>query len=144
MSEIAFHPSGEKDKRATAMNNLLILAREKAGTELMYRDGIVSKIRQLLKFERNEEIIATAIRIVAELCKDDVDRMTKTVQELGIPWVLEMINGRVLDRVNAAQYCMQVYNDAVNKHLCLYDRFEDNGFIFPKIVDNIEHLQWNG
>ncbi|XP_012288302.1 protein unc-45 homolog B [Orussus abietinus] len=108
MFEVAFDISKDKEHRESGMNNLLVLAKERAGAEVMFKEGIVSKIMKLLKIEKNEEILITAIRIVAELCKNNADRQTQIIKELGLPWFLEMINSKNQERVNAAQYCMQI------------------------------------
>ncbi|KAG7212653.1 hypothetical protein KM043_012936 [Ampulex compressa] len=107
MFEVAFNMTVDKDKRETAMHNLLVLARERSGAEAIFNIGIVQKISSLQKFEKNEEIITTMIRIVAELCKDNVDRTEKILKNIGIPWCLEMIDSKLSDRVNAGQYCLQ-------------------------------------
>ncbi|KOC64160.1 Protein unc-45 like protein B [Habropoda laboriosa] len=107
MMDIAFDLKGTNEKRETAMNNLLVLARERAGAEIMYNDGIINKITQTLKLEKNEEIITIAIRIIAELCKDNISRTESVLKNIGIPWCLEMINSQITERVNAAQYYLQ-------------------------------------
>lgn len=108
MMDIAFEFKGDIEKRETAMNNLLVLVRERAGAETMFNSGIISKITKTLKFEKNEEIITIAIRIIAELCKDNTSRTEYILKEIGVPWCLEMINSKISERVNAAQYCLQV------------------------------------
>lgn len=119
MMNIAFEMKGDNEKRETAMNNLLVLARERAGAEVMFNDGIVPQITKTLKLEKNEEIITIAIRIIAELCKDNVNRTEIIIKDIGIPWCLEMINSKVSERVNAAQYCIQVSISTEYKYLLL-------------------------
>lgn len=119
MMNIAFEANGDSEKRETAMNNLLVLARERAGADIMFKEGIVNKITRMLKTEKNNEILTTAIRIIAELCKNNIDRTKSIVRDIGIPWFLEMINSKFSERVNAAQYCLQtilnVYSGMENK-----------------------------
>ncbi|XP_076249019.1 unc-45 myosin chaperone [Calliopsis andreniformis] len=107
MMDIAFETKGDNEKRETAMNNLLVLARERAGSEIMFNEGVVSKIIKMIKLEKCEEIIVIGIRIIAELCKNNISRMEKIVKDIGIPWCLEMINSKLTERVNAAQYFLQ-------------------------------------
>ncbi|OAD61880.1 Protein unc-45 like protein B [Eufriesea mexicana] len=107
MMDIAFEMKEDNEKRETAMNNLLVLARERAGAEIMFNDEIVSKIIKMLKLEKHEEIIIIAIRIIAELCKDNIQRTENILKHIGIPWCLEIINSKLIERVNAAQYCLQ-------------------------------------
>lgn len=108
MFELAFDISTDKEKRETAMNNLLVLAREKAGAEVMFKQGVSTKIHKLLKSEKNEEIILAAIRILAELCKESIERTESMLKDIGIPWFLDVLNSKHEDRVNAGQYCIQV------------------------------------
>lgn len=109
MFDVAFNLESDKEKRAAALNNLLVLSRERAGAEVMFKDGIITKILKLLKIEKNnDEIITSSIRIIAELCKNNVEHTEISIREIGIPWFLEMINSNNEERVNAAQYCMQV------------------------------------
>lgn len=111
MFELAFDIKLDKDKRETAMNNLLVLAKERAGAELMYNQGISLKIHNLLKSEKNEVIVVAGIRILAELCKDNIERTEKILKDIGIPWFLDILNSKNEERVNAGQYCVQVrYN----------------------------------
>lgn len=107
MFKLAFDLTTDKEKRETSMNNLLVLSREKAGAEVMFKEGVITRICKLLKVEKSEEINVAAIRIIAELCKDNVERTKSVLQEVGIPWFLEMINSKKEERVNAAQHCMQ-------------------------------------
>lgn len=108
MLDLAFNTSLDKEKRETAMNNILVLARERAGAEEIFKEGGVSKITKLLKVENNEEIICSAIRIIAELCVNNVNRTESIIKDIGVPWCLEMINSKHKERVNASQYCLQV------------------------------------
>ena len=108
MFEVAFDLKTDKEKKETAMNNLLVLARESAGAEVMYKEGITHKLIKLFKLEKNDEIVIPAIRIVGELCKNRPDRTDKVMADIGIPWFLEMLNSNNEERVMAAQHCMQV------------------------------------
>ncbi|KAK1127770.1 hypothetical protein K0M31_003256 [Melipona bicolor] len=119
MMDIAFEIKGDNEKRETAMNNLLVLARERAGAEIMFNDGIVSKITKILKLEKNEEIITIGVRIIAELCQNNIDRTENIIRQIGIPWCLELFNSKLVERVNATQYCLQTilntYSGMTNK-----------------------------
>lgn len=108
MFDVAFNMESDKEKRETAMNNLLVLSREKSGAEIMFSENIITKIIQLLKLDKNDDVIIAAIRIIAELCKDNVIRTDSLIREVGVPWFLDMVNSKNEERVNAAQYCMQV------------------------------------
>lgn len=107
MLDLAFNVNADKEKRETAMNNLLVLAREKAGAEEIFKQKGF-KIAELVKIEKSEEVICSAIRIVGELCKNNISRTEFIIKNLGVSWYLEMMNSTSTERVNASQYCLQV------------------------------------
>jgi protein unc-45 len=49
MFDIVFNMEAESEKREKAADNLIVLAREKAGAELLFKEGVVQKIARLLK-----------------------------------------------------------------------------------------------
>lgn len=92
--EIAFDFSSTLEKRENATTNLLVLAKENAGTtfitiilsiqihnvsiiggELLVKEGIFEKISALLKRETTPSIVITSIRIVSALCKGNLSRV---------------------------------------------------------------------
>lgn len=107
MSDIVFEYSGDQDKRKSAANNLLVLARDGVCTDLMIEKGVVQKIVQLIKCEKCEEILCNAIRTIDEMCKKSPTRTKQILQVVGIPWFLDVLDSRVEQRVSAAQHCMQ-------------------------------------
>lgn len=108
MFKLAFDIQEDSEKREKAMTNLLVLAKETSGADIMLKNGVVHKIQQLLKVEKNPEIYVNAIRCISQLCKRNVDRTKAVLKIVGIPWVLEIIDSENEERVNAAQYCLQV------------------------------------
>lgn len=111
MFKLAFKLEEDKDKREKAMSNLLVLTKENTAADIMIKSGIVHKIQQLLKVEKNLDIYSNAIRIISQLCKKNVDRTKQVIKVVGIPWFLEVIDSDNEDRVNAAQYCLQTILD---------------------------------
>ncbi|XP_011685099.1 PREDICTED: protein unc-45 homolog B [Wasmannia auropunctata] len=107
MLDLAFNASGDKEKREIALNNLLVLARERAGAEEIFKQEGVLKIAQLVKVEKNVEMVCSAIRIVGELCKNNIGRTESIIKDIGLPWFLETMNSTSTERVNASQYCIQ-------------------------------------
>lgn len=108
MFKLAFTLTEDKEKREKAMGNLLVLAKENAGADIMIKNGVVHKIQQLLKVEKNPEIYVNAIRVISQLCKRNIERTKLIIQIVGIPWILEIIDSNHQEVVNAAQYCLQV------------------------------------
>lgn len=107
MFQIAFDLAAAKEKREQAMNNIVVLARETAGAEIMMKEGLVHQIGKLLKVEKNNDIITNAIRAIDTVCTKSEDRTKTVIKELGIPWFLQILDSNIEERVSAAQHCMQ-------------------------------------
>ncbi|XP_054271467.1 protein unc-45 homolog B isoform X1 [Macrosteles quadrilineatus] len=107
MFEIAFDFQQTKDKRESAMNNILVLSRDSAGSSALVDAGVIQKIGSLLKVEKNNDIFLSGVRIVGELCRGSLQRTKKVLVELGIPWFLDILNCSKEEQVNASQYCLQ-------------------------------------
>ncbi|XP_049879215.1 protein unc-45 homolog B [Pectinophora gossypiella] len=108
MFKLAFKLEEDQDKREKAMANLLVLAKENNGADIMLKNGVVHKIQQLLKVEKNTDIYCNAVRIISQLCKRNVNRTKEILKVVGIPWILEILDSDIEERVNTAQYCLQV------------------------------------
>ncbi|CAG9791359.1 unnamed protein product [Diatraea saccharalis] len=108
MFKLVFDINEDIDKREKAMGNLLVLAKENVGADIMLKNGVVHKIQQLLKIEKKSEIYINAIRVISQLCKRSIERTRNIIKILGIPWFLEIIDSDNEERVNSAQYCLQV------------------------------------
>lgn len=108
MFKLAFGLGEDIEKREKAMANLLVLANENSGAEVMLKNGVVQRIQQLLKVEKNSEIYINAIRVIGQICKKNIERTRAVLKVVGIPWILEIIDSTDEKRVNAAQYCLQI------------------------------------
>ena len=63
-----------------AANNLIVLAREDAGAEKIYKNGGIGQLVRLLETEKNQDMKITAIRVLACMCKDSKERVSSTLQ----------------------------------------------------------------
>lgn len=111
MFKIAFKLEEDKEKREKAMSNLLVLSKDNTGADIMIKSGVIHKIQQLLKVEKNLNIYSNSIRVISQLCKKNVNRTKQIIKVVGIPWFLEVIDSDNEERVNAAQYCLQTILD---------------------------------
>ncbi|XP_071582637.1 protein unc-45 homolog B-like isoform X2 [Temnothorax nylanderi] len=107
MLDQAFFIYASEKERQIAMKNLLVFARDQIGAEEIFKKEGVSKIAQLVKVEKNEEILCSAIRIVGELCENNISRTESVTKFVGLRWCLEIMNSTSIQRVNASQYCLQ-------------------------------------
>lgn len=108
MIELAFKLDEDKEKREKAMSNLLVLAKENTGADIMFKKGVVQKIQKLIKVEKNPDIYVNAIRVISQLCKHNIETTKALIKMVGIPWFLEIIDSDNEERVMAAEYCLQV------------------------------------
>ncbi|XP_056639013.1 protein unc-45 homolog B [Diorhabda sublineata] len=112
MLKIAFDLSETIEKRETAMNNLLVLARQSSGAELMMKSTIVQQVKNLIKVDKNRVITTAGIRIIGELCKHNETRTKKVLEIVGLPWFLEILDSEDANRVNVVEHCMQTIINA--------------------------------
>ena len=106
MFDLLFDPAGEKEKRETAANNLVALAREKSGAAMLMGEGVLGRMSHLLKTEKNMEIRIGCIRTISELAKDE-NNVKKVLQDIGIPWLIDTMNSEESSQVNSTQFCFQ-------------------------------------
>lgn len=111
MYRYAFNTTEDESKRETAMNNILVLARECSGVKALFEANIVDKIRDGLKYEKNSDIRITMIHILNELCKD-VGRVKEIITHLGVPWFIDLLNTKHENEVHAGQSCLQTIIDS--------------------------------
>lgn len=107
MMGLAFDVQQPTETRVSAMTNVLVLARDAIGADLLVRDGVAAKIMNLLKYEQNEEIYVNAIRTIGEACNRSLERTRRVLQVIGIPWFLQLLNSHKQPYVNAVQHCIQ-------------------------------------
>ena len=58
------------------------------------------------------------------ICKNNIDRTENIIRQIGIPWCLEIFNSKIVERVNAAQYCLQVDKFNIKYKKLLYSMFK--------------------
>lgn len=107
MFRYAFNLQEDMEKRKKAISNFVVLCKEGNGTQILLESGIVNKIAQLLKVEKNREIILGCIRTISQLCTNSSKNTKKVVDIVGIPWFIDILNNTDEEHVNAAQYCIQ-------------------------------------
>ncbi|XP_071632084.1 protein unc-45 homolog B-like [Temnothorax longispinosus] len=108
MLDLAFYVYASEEERDIAMYYLFGLALDQTdGAEEIFKKEGVSKIAQLVKVEKNEKILCSAIHIVGELCKNNISRTESVMKYVGLPWFLEIMSSTSIERVNASQYCLQ-------------------------------------
>ena len=54
---------------------MIVLARESAGAEKIFKNGGVANLIHMLESEKDAELKLTAVRVLACLCKDSKERV---------------------------------------------------------------------
>ncbi|EDV91152.1 protein unc-45 homolog B [Drosophila grimshawi] len=129
MMDLAFDIGAPIEKRRSGANNLVVLAKEPTGADLLYKAQCVPKIATLAKVEKDHDIYLNMVRVVASLCENSVERTKGVLTELGIPWFMRVFDQKHEDCVSTAQFCLQTIMNALsgmknkadskpNKELC--------------------------
>ena len=115
MFEIAFNIEEELEKREKAADNMIVLAKEKVGAELLFKEGVVQKIVRLMKVEKNPKIRLSLVRVFGDLGKGDMERAKSIVTEAGVAFFLNAINSSDEETVTAVAYVIQSLLDSISR-----------------------------
>lgn len=135
MFQFVFGDNPDKEKRLQAVNNMIVLVREKNSADLMFQRGIIPKIMGLMKAEKNPEMITACVRIFGELCKNNVDRTLEIVRQVSIPQMVEALNSKVEEQVNAAQCSIQTVLNTLSGMDLNASKKPDQGMIKDNAVE---------
>jgi len=108
MLELVFDPAADAplEKRVTGANNLVALAKERAGAELLLAEGVLGRIVGLMKLEKSCEVRVACVRTLAQLTARQ-EWCLLMLTELGLPWLIDVLNSTEEQQVNAAEYLFQ-------------------------------------
>ena len=108
MFEIVFDIGKDKEKREKAADNLVVLAREKSGAEMLVKEGAIPQIARLMKVEKNGPIRLSLIRCIGEMVKKSQENAKAVLKDCGIPFFMDILNSHQEEVVNASSYIIQV------------------------------------
>jgi len=114
MFDLVFDPSKESEKREKAADNLVYLARDKAGAEILFKEGSVQQIAKLMKIEKNHSIRLSLIRCIGEISKKDREYVVTILANCGVPFFLEILNTNDEETLNASSYVIQLILDRLS------------------------------
>ena len=115
MFELVFNVEEELDKREKAADNMIVLAKERVGAELLFKEGVVQRIVRLMKVETNPKIRLSLVRVFGDLGKADMERAKAIVREAGVPFFLNALNSSDEEAVNAVVYVIQCLLDSISQ-----------------------------
>ena len=116
MFDIVFTLEGDTEKREKAADNLIVLAREKAGSELLYKEGVVARIVRMLKVEKNVKIRLSSVRVIGELAKKDMERARTIIKECGLPFFIDAVSCKNEEMITAVTYAVQCIIDSLSRY----------------------------
>ena len=90
----------DAEKRRTAANNIVALAKEETGAELLQKCNAIPQLCKLVD-DADHEIVVSAIRAFSKLCEGSEDRSWLIYQTLGPARILSLLQ-RPHDYVPAA------------------------------------------
>ena len=115
MFDIVFNIEADSEKREKAADNLIVLSRERAGAELLFKHGIIQQITRLLKVEKDMKIRLSCVRVLGELSKKSDERAKLILTEAGVTFFLSALNCKHEEMVNAVEYAIQCLLDSISR-----------------------------
>merc|ERR1711879_501473 len=94
MLELVFDLEKEKDKREQGAANLIVLAKDRSGAELLQKEEDIPTRLNL-------------IRCIGQLCQKGQDFVKDVLKECGVPFFLDILNTKNEEVVNASSYVIQ-------------------------------------
>ena len=124
MFEYVFNIEEDMENREKAADNMIVLAKERVGAELLFKEGVVQRIVKLMKVEKNSKIRLSLIRVFGDLGKSGMERAREVVREAGIPFFLDALNTSDEETVTAVAYVIQCLLDSLSQ-IELTGKWED-------------------
>ena len=115
MFDYVFNIEEETETREKAADNMIVLAKERVGAELLFKEGVVGQIVKLMKVEKNSKIRLSLIRVFGDLAKAEMERARVIIKEAGIPFFLDALNTEDEETVTAVAYVIQTVLDSLSQ-----------------------------
>ena len=116
MFKLMADETAEAEKRETAVENLMVLARDEAGASIIDTEGGFMKLRSLIEanFGKNDKLVQSAVRTVSELCKKSPKRCQSLLKSFD--GIMYLLNGLSMckseELVTSIQYTIQTMINA--------------------------------
>ena len=82
--------------------------RDRAGSETLHKEGVISQIARLMKVEKDPTIRLSIIRCIGELSKKNEERAKEVLKQCGVPFFMDILSTHDMKTVNASSYIIQV------------------------------------
>jgi len=114
MVNIVFNIEEDNDKREKAADNMVVLAKETAGADCLYKNDTVPKIVKLMKVDKNSKIRLSLVRVFGYLAKSGGDRAKNILNSAGVPFFLDALNSKDEETISAVSYVIQCILDSLS------------------------------
>ncbi|KAJ8003005.1 hypothetical protein DPEC_G00164870 [Dallia pectoralis] len=114
MFSLLLDPLAQPAERQKAAQNLVVLSREDAGAEQIFRNDGVKLIQKLLGSEQ-EEVVLSAVRTLVGLCTGHQSRTMAIVNELGMEQLCGVMGSGASSVSLAACHLLQVMFEALTE-----------------------------
>lgn len=107
MFTLAFedNPDITRDKKLTATNNIMVLAREDAGAEKIVRENGIFFLNKMSQMKDDTELQQSAIRALSNLAENSRKRTESILRDVGIHQICDMI-GSPEEKICVATSCL--------------------------------------
>ncbi|XP_057693459.1 protein unc-45 homolog A [Corythoichthys intestinalis] len=114
MFSLLVDPAVKDSDRLKAAQNLVVLSREDAGAEQIFRNDGVRLIHQLLQ-SKQEDVVLSALRTLVGLCTDHQSRTMAIVNELGMEQLCKIMGSGGPSVSLATCHLLQVMFEALTE-----------------------------
>lgn len=99
--------SSSLELKNQAANNLVVIAREKAGAEAIIHANSITKCLSAMHSLKNAEISLSCVRIFSELSKKKLEWALKVLNEFGLVAMIDQFVSKDEQHITAVQYLFQ-------------------------------------
>uniref|UniRef100_A0A8C8HI53 UNC-45/Cro1/She4 central domain-containing protein n=1 Tax=Oncorhynchus tshawytscha TaxID=74940 RepID=A0A8C8HI53_ONCTS len=128
MFSLLLDPSAQPSDRQKAAQNLVVLSREEAGAEQIFRNDGVKLIQSLLG-SNQEEVVLSALRTLVGLCTGHQSRTMAIVNELGMEQLCGVMGSGASAVSLAACHLLQVMFEALTEGMNREIRGKDEAIL---------------
>lgn len=114
MTQLVFNIEEDLDKREKAADNMVVIAKETSGADLLYDTDVVPKIVKLMKVEKNQKIRLSLVRVFGYLAKSGMERAKNILNSAGVPFFLAALNSTDEETISAVSYVIQCLLDSLS------------------------------
>ncbi|KAH6936395.1 hypothetical protein HPB50_016455 [Hyalomma asiaticum] len=106
--------SSSLELKNQAANNLVVIAREKAGAEAIIQADGIAKCLSAMRSLKNAEFSLSCIRIFSELSKKKLQWALRVLKEFGLPAMIDQFISKDEQHITAVQYLFQTIINALS------------------------------